>query len=102
MTKLIFWDIYEVTRESGSIQGVMFRGRVRKYALQKEQNLLIENATDGENVVRFAIEHKTDSIDLINFIKGILEGSEIKLIKERVPNPVLSKMKVNIEDRYQV
>ncbi len=59
------WDIYEITTENTPIHGVMFRGRIRKYAIENEIELLTENANDIENAV-------------------------------------LSKLKVNKEERYSI
>jgi len=52
MSNLIKWDVYQINTEDSKIHGVKLRGRIRKFALENEFNLLIENATDEENVVR--------------------------------------------------
>jgi acylphosphatase len=96
------WDIYEITTEQTSIQGVMFRGRIRKYALLNNINLLTENASDKENTVRFAIESGTNPDNIINFLKSIVSDTVVMLIEKELINPVLSKMKVNIESRYDI
>lgn len=96
------WDIYEITTRETPIQGVMFRGRIRKYALLNNINLLAENASDKENVVRFAIESGSSPEEIITFLKSIVSDVNVELIEKDLINPVLSKMKVNIEDRYDI
>ncbi|MBT3730014.1 hypothetical protein HON59_02950 [bacterium] len=102
MNTLITWDIYEITTEESEIHGVMLRGRIRKFAIQNNINLLAENASDLPNVVRFAVQYKEDVSSIISFIKSIVHDSSVALISESVPNPVLSKTVVNIEDRYTI
>ncbi|HMP67356.1 MAG TPA: hypothetical protein PKA60_01230 [Candidatus Paceibacterota bacterium] len=94
------WDIYEVTAKETPIHGVMFRGRIRKYAILNNINLLTENASDKENVVRFAVEKDFDPKKIIIYIKQIIFDSEITLIQKELVNPVLSKIKINLEERY--
>jgi hypothetical protein len=96
------WDIYEITTNQTPIHGVMLRGKIRKYALLNNINLLTENASDKENVVRFAIESNSKPDDIILFLKSIVSDVEVNLIQVSLVNPVLSKMKVNIDDRYSV
>lgn len=96
------WDVYEITTVGTQIKNVMFRGRIRKYAIQQNINLLTENASDKENVVRFAIEGSQKPDDIITFLKSIASDTEVTLIQKDLVNPVLSKMKVNIEDRYSI
>lgn len=52
--KLLDWSVFEVTSVN-DLQGVMFRGRLRKFALEKGINLLTENDEKDNNCVRFAI-----------------------------------------------
>ncbi|MCI5051382.1 MAG: hypothetical protein MRY57_03665 [Candidatus Pacebacteria bacterium] len=96
------WTIYEITTEKSIIHGIMLRGRIRKFALENNVNLLAENATDIENGVRFAlyIDQKPDLV--IKFIKNIIPDSIINVVIDEVKNPVLSKLKVNNEDRYTI
>jgi hypothetical protein len=96
------WDIYEITSEKTQLHGVKLRGCIRKYSLINKINLLIENASDKENAVRFAVENNINTNDIISFIKTLSPDLEINLIQEDLINPVLSKMKVNIEDRYEI
>lgn len=102
MKDILTWDIYEITTESSPIKSVMLRGRIRKFSLENNISLLTENASDADNTVRFAIIHKEDPTNIISFIKSLVDDSSVVLIKEALPNPVLSKMKVNIEDRYTI
>jgi hypothetical protein len=98
---MLNWNIFEINATT-LIHGVMLRGRIRKYALVNDISLLIENASDKENCVRFAINN-LDNIDVIStYIQSIVSDAKIELILEAVNNPVLSKLKVNIESRYEV
>jgi hypothetical protein len=36
------------------------------------------------------------------FLNNLLPDATIELVRENVANPVLSKLKVNIEDRYTI
>lgn len=100
MANLIKWDIYQINTDGSKIHGVKLRGRIRKFALENEFNLLAENATDEENTVRFAIETGNSIEDIIKYIKNIIPDSRISLIKDNLPNPVLSKIIVNSIERY--
>ena len=100
MQEILNWDVYEITSKKSSIQGVMLRGCIRKFSLKQNIALLTENASDLDNAVRFAILNKENSDEVISFIKSIVPDSKIILIQENLPNPVLSKMKVNKEERY--
>jgi len=98
--QILNWYIYEVTTEQTSIKGVMFRGRLRKLGLKNNVNILAENASDKENCVRFALLEEPSFGIVAEYIKDIAPDSKIELIARDVSNPVLSKMKVNIETRY--
>jgi hypothetical protein len=100
--KILNWYIYEVTAEKTSINGVRFRGRLRKLGLINQINLLTENASDRDNCVRFALLNKADLDLFSNYIISIVPDANIKMVLENVANPVLSKIKVNTEDRYQL
>jgi len=102
MKKVLHWDIYEITTKESSIQGVMLRGRIRKYSLENDIALLTENASDVQNAVRFGIFHEENPEQVISFVKSVIVDSKVSLIQENVPNPVLSKMKVNKEERYMI
>ena len=96
------WNIFEVTTESTPIHGVMMRGRIRKFALENEIELLTENASDVENTVRFAIHSEQKPNQVIDFIKILITDSKVELVLENIKNPVLSKLKVNKEERYSI
>ena len=98
--EIIKWDIYEVQTESTPITGVMFRGRVRKFCLENNRNVLVENTQDSEKSVRFAIPTGEDPSEIIFFLNKILPDVKVDLVSENIPNPVLSKLKVNIEEGY--
>jgi len=99
MLHLIYWDIYEIT-SSEVMHNIMFRGRIRKFCLEHNRNVLAENTKEIENGVRFAVPHKEDANDIINYIKSLFPSAQVSKLKENVPNPVLSKLKVNKEERY--
>ena len=102
MKEVIYWDIYEISSLFSQLEGVMLRGRIRKFALLNNINLLVENASDGKGNVRFAVMEGTDVSTIIKKIKEIISDSEVKLVSRKVPNPVLSKLKVNLEERYNL
>ena len=97
---ILNWDIYQVTTETTEIHGVMLRGRIRKLGLEKDFNVLCENATDEKNCVRFAILHDKDAQLVEDYLKGIIADVTVELITRDIKNPVLSKLKVNKEERY--
>ncbi len=97
--EIIKWDIYEI-RTDDKIYGVMLRGKIRKFCLERNRNVLAENTQDIEKSVRFAIPIGEDSSEIEEYLKSFLPDVTIELVKKDVPNPVLSKLKVNIEDRY--
>lgn len=97
---LLFWDIYEI-RSSVSLQGVMLRGRLRKFANRREENLLVEN-DEGENVVRFAVLARSDVEIFRDFLVSMVSDVSLNRVRERISNPVLSKLKVNEDERYTI
>ncbi len=97
---IILWDLYEIKTKSSPITGVMLRGRVRKFCLDKNRNVLIENAEGIKNVVRFAVPSGEDISAIKEYLKSILPDVLIEQIKMNIKNPILSKLKVNLEDRY--
>ena len=99
---LLSWNIYQITTETTEIHGVMLRGRIRKLGLEQGFNVLCENATDEEKCVRFAVLNEKDAKSIMEYLEGIIPDATIALIAESVNNPVLSKLKVNKEDRYSL
>ena len=97
---LIAWNIFEISNEQNSLHNVMLRGRVRKFAIENSINCILENATDAENVVRFAIPNEEDAGKIKNYVQQILPQASIKLVLESTLNPVVSKLKVNDITRY--
>ncbi len=65
------WDICEVNTDETPIKGVMLRGRIRKFAIKNNLDLLTENASDTENTVRFAVHHGTGGTLLRPKLLGI-------------------------------
>lgn len=100
--EIVKWDIYEIQTKETPINGVMLRGRIRKLCLKENRNVLVENTQDVEGAVRFAIPSKENSDHIKNYLHKILPDAAITLVLEGVPNPILSKLKVNIEDRYSL
>lgn len=96
---MLTWNIYEVTAGDTPIVGVMFRGRIRKLCLEKEIDVLVENAHDQPKV-RFAVLVGTDMYFIEEYVRSISKNAQINCVLENVKNPVLSKLKVNIEGRY--
>ncbi len=99
---LYTWDLYEITANAELLHGVKLRGRIRKFAIEKEITCLVENASDTENTVRFALLANTSPADISDFIKSLLPGASIVAALKDTPNPVLSKLKVNDSSRYEI
>ncbi len=99
---MINWNIYEISSSTQTLHGVKFRGRIRKFAISQNINVLSENATDTDNVVRFALEASQSPEPFIEFINAIMPDCQVKLVATQVTNPVLSKLKVNQAERYHI
>lgn len=99
---LLGWDIYQITTETTEIHGVMLRGHIRKLGLEQGFNVLCENATDEERCVRFAVLDEKDAKLVVQYLESIIPDVNVVLAVEGVKNPVLSKLKVNKEDRYSL
>lgn len=100
MKELLNWDIYEITTEKTPINGVMLRWRIRKFWLEKWQNILTENTQDIDASVRFSIIEWEDVEGITTYLKSIISDINIELVLQGVRNPVLSKLKINREERY--
>jgi phosphoribosylformylglycinamidine (FGAM) synthase PurS component len=100
---LLLWETYEVVSEN-DLQGVKFRGRLRKFALSKNFNLLVENDGLNKNCVRYAILHQQqiDNSIIEDYIKNELDKDVKITCIGYLQNPVLSKMEVNNEKRYNL
>lgn len=97
---LILRSIYSIKANGEPITWVMFRWRIRKYCIWINQNILVENSENWEEEVRFAIPSSDDPKMVIDYIKSIIPSVTIELSLWDIPNPVLSKLKVNDESRY--
>jgi len=97
---LLNWDIYEIHTTSQIVR-VMCRGRIRKFAISQNITLITENASDKENMVRFAVLEGTDITLIEKFLNRIFENVQLEKILT-TQNPVISKLKVNIADRYKL
>ncbi len=99
---LLNWDIYEIRCDCKTLHGIKLRGRIRKFAMDNDITCIIENASDEENVVRFALIADSDSGPVSSFVKSILPEAVITESLKSIPNPVLSKLKVNDSARYEI
>ena len=102
MKELIKWDIYEISTQNTPINWVKIRWRIRKLAIENNQNILTENTQDIEWGVRFATISWEKIEFIIKYLQKIISDVKIELVLEKVINPVLSKLKVNIEERYKL
>ncbi len=100
MNKLLAWDIYEITTKSTPINWVKLRGRIRKFGLENNINILTENTQDIAASVRFAVLELESADWIIEYLQNIIGDVSIELVLESVKNPVLSKLKINKEERY--
>jgi len=62
----------------------------------------MENASDKENVVRFALLENTHLEQVTAFIKTQMPEAQVSPSLQNVKNPVLSKLKVNDTSRYEI
>jgi hypothetical protein len=99
---LLSWNIYEIESTGAVLHGIKLRGRIRKFTIEKGITCLVENASDKENTVRFAVITGADPEEIFDFVKTLLSSSTITMVLEKVPNPVLSKIKVNDVSRYSI
>ena len=102
MAELLKWHMYEVTAGASSLNGVMLRGRIRKFGIEHGLNVLVENAEDKENGVRYAVMNANDGDQIGEYIRSIVFDARVTPVGENIVNPVLSKLKVNLEDRYTI
>ncbi len=102
MNKLIKWDVYEIGSVHNLLHGIKLRGKIRKFCLDNEINVLVENASDIENKVRFAVLSDANVSEINKFIKTLFSDFKINLVMKDVENPVLSKLKINDTDRYKI
>lgn len=100
MNEMLKWSIYDISATKSSLNGVMLRGRIRKLGLERRFNVLAENTEDRKNGVRFAVLDKDSADIVVDYLRTVADDISIELVEEGVANPVLSKLKVNIEDRY--
>lgn len=98
---MIFWDLYEIRSKAGVLHGVKLRGRIRKFTIESGIACFVENAQDEENVVRFCLLAEADLKPVLEFIKDIIPEVVVVDSLKNIPNPVLSKLKVNELSRYK-
>jgi len=101
MLSIIKWDIYEISSKA-PITGIMLRGRIRKLCLENKRNVLVENTEDVEKRVRFAVPTGESISTISEYLVKIIPDVKVEKIKKSVPNPVLSKLKLNLEERYEL
>ena len=73
-----------------------------KHPTKKGFNVLAENTEDIANGVRFAVLNSQDKEIVVEYLKKVIDNVKISLVLEKCSNPVLSKLKVNIESRYSL
>lgn len=100
--ELIKWDVFEISSKNSSLTGVKLRGRIRKFGLENNLNILAENASDIDGNVRIALIAGTNISVIEKFLKQIVPDSKLELKLKNISNPVLSKLKVNEETRYEI
>ncbi len=97
---LIHWDFYEIRSTHIPLHGIKLRGKIRKFTIENGITCLMENASDEENLVRFALVSDFDPKLVIDFVKIVLSEAVVTHSLKNIPNPVLSKLKVNDTSRY--
>ncbi len=98
---MLQWDVYEITSKETPVIGVMCRGRIRKFCIKNNITILLENAVDKENTVRFALQHNESPKSIQKYIQDTFPNTSVTLVREKIVNPVLSKLQVNIVERYE-
>jgi len=99
---ILAWDFYEIRSKNVALHGIKLRGRIRKFTIEKGITCLMENASDEDNVVRFALLADSDPTMISQFVSELVPEAEIIVSLKNIPNPVLSKLKVNDSSRYEV
>lgn len=102
MSDLLKWNIYDIKAVTSSLNGVMLRGRIRKLGIENSFNVLAENTEDRQNGVRFAVLSEAHADSVKDYLSTVADDITIELIESNVLNPVLSKLKVNLENRYKL
>jgi len=100
MNNIIECDVYEISSNNNPLIKNKVRGRLRKFAINNKINFLVENGQDKEAIVRFALISETNPQPIKDFIKSLFEDVKIELVLKKIQNPVLSKLKVNLIERY--
>ncbi len=99
---ILSWDFYEIRSSGAALHGIKLRGKIRKFTIENDISCLMENAADEENVVRFALLSNSDPKQIIDFVKNVIPEAVITESLKNIPNPVLSKLKVNDLTRYDI
>lgn len=97
---ILSWDFYEIRSSGAALHGVSLRGRIRKFTIENNISCLMENAEDEENVVRFALLADSDPEKIVKFVESLIPEVVVTESLKNIPNPVLSKLKVNDHTRY--
>lgn len=99
---ILSWDFYEIRSSGAALHGIKLRGRIRKFTIASDISCLMENAADEENVVRFALLANSDPKQIVDFVNSLIHEAVITESLKNIPNPVLSKLKVNDPTRYEI
>ncbi len=79
---ILSWDFYEIRSKDTPLHGIKLRGRIRKFTIDNDITCLMENASDEENIVRFALLTFTNPDKILDFIKILkLILKDIKIVK---------------------
>lgn len=97
---ILSWDLYEIKSKQVTLHGIKLRGKIRKFAIDNAIICLVENASDEDNVVRFALIENSDPKQISDFIYSLVPEAIVSASIKNIPNPVLSKLKVNDVTRY--
>jgi hypothetical protein len=99
---ILAWDFYEIRSAKAALHGIKLRGRIRKFTMQNDVSCLMENASDEDNVVRFALLSGSDSTSIMDFVTSLVPDALVTQSLRDVPNPVLSKLNINDASRYEI
>lgn len=101
------WTIYTLWTVSSTenLIGVMLRGRIRKFGIENNIDILAENGEDNKECVRIALltESANSTLPLVKeYLLKIIPSIKVTQEITGIPNPILSKLKCNDESRYEL
>ena len=82
--ELLEWDVYELSSAKEPLIGVSCRRKIREFSIKENINLLVDNATDVEGRVRFAVLSGSSIKKIEAFLKTVFPDIKVKKKLEKV------------------